>query len=84
MQSFFTILIAAVAAFTAIFLLNPEPQPETATFTSADISELTLPDAGLPSFLINVQEPLVLALDVAQSLDLSAELAADRVTALRD
>lgn len=84
MQSFFTILIAAVAAFTAIFLLNPEQQPETATLTSADIPELTLPDTGLPSFLLNVQEPLVLALDVAQGLDLSTELAADGVAVLRD
>ena len=84
MQSFFTILIAAVAAFTAIFLLNPEPQPETATYISADFSEITLPDTGLPSFLLNVQEPLVLAIDVAQGLDLSAELASDSVAALRD
>ena len=84
MQSFFTILIAAVAAFTAMFLLNPEVESETATYISADLPDLTLPDTELPSFLLNVQEPLVLALDVAHGFDLSAELAAESVAAFRD
>ena len=84
MQSFFTILIAAFAAFTAIFLLNPEPGPETANYISAEIPDLAVSDAGLPGFLLIVQEPLVLARDFSDSFDLGADFAADGMTALRD
>jgi len=84
MQSFFTILIAAFAAFTAIFLLNPEPAPETANYISVEISDLALSDAGLPGFLLDVQEPLVLARDFTDGFDLTVDFAADGMTALRD
>lgn len=84
MQSFFTILIAAFAAFTAVFLLNPEPAPQTATYVSAELPDLTLPDTGLPSFLLDVQEPLVLALDVANGFDLGADFAPDGMGIIRD
>jgi len=84
MQSFFTILIAAFAAFTAIFLLNPEPAPETANYISVEIPDLALPDTGLPGFLLIVQEPLVLARDFTDGFELGADFAADGMAALRD
>lgn len=84
MQSFFTILIAAFAAFTAIFLLNPEPAPETANYISVEIPDFVLSDAGLPGFLLVAQEPLVLARDFTDGFDLGADFAADGMTALRD
>jgi hypothetical protein len=84
MQSFFTILIAAFAAFTAIFLLNPEPAPETANYISVEIPDLALSDAGLPGFLLTVQEPLVLARDFTDGFELGADFAADGIAVLRD
>lgn len=84
MQSFFTIFIAGLAAFAAMFMLNPDPSPQTASLVSAEIPDLVLPDAGLPSFLIEAHQPLVLALETSVAYGGTIEIAVDALGAIQD
>lgn len=84
MQSFFTIFIAGLAAFAAMFMLNPDPSPQTASLVSAEIPDLVLPDTGLPSFLIEAHQPLVLALETGVAYSGTIEIAVDALGAIQD
>ena len=87
MQSFFTILIAAMTACAAMFMLSPEPVTETVTLVSAempDVPEPPLPDTGLPSFLIVAQHPLIMAFETGAAYDGTLDIAVDSLGAIQD
>ncbi|MEP1142743.1 MAG: hypothetical protein ABJH52_03415 [Henriciella sp.] len=84
MQSFFTIFFAGLAAFAAMFMLNPDPAPQTASFVSVEMPDLVLPDAGLPSFLVDVHQPLVLALETSVAYSGTIDMAVDAFGASQD
>ena len=84
MQSFLTVLIAGIAAFFAVFMLNPEPGPETVTYISADLPEISLPNTGLPSFLLVSGQPVMLAFDTGVAYQGGMEFSLEGLSKLQD
>ena len=84
MQSFLTILIAGSTAFTAMFMLNSNPVPQTETYVEREPQEVVLADYGLPSFLLEPNQPLVLALEYTAMFDSSIDIPVNAIGAIQD
>lgn len=84
MQSFLTIVIAAVAAFFAMVIMPPETATNVDPFAVEEAPIILAETVATPVIIVEAVQPLVLALDADEIFDDALELGSDALAVVKD